>query len=55
MGIVGPRRAFWNAQAIRIEQRAFARHDKADIGIVGHHLRNIAIIFNNDIDVAGGQ
>src|SRR3546814_2533579 len=34
---------------------AFPGHDEIDVLVFGHHLRDIAIIFDHDIDIARHQ
>ena len=55
MGVVGPRRARGDAQAVGIEDRALARDHEVEVRILGHHLGDVAVVVHDDVDIAGQE
>src|SRR3546814_4009389 len=52
MGILRMRRAFRDAEIVRIELAAFLRNDEVDVLVPDHRLRHVAIIFEHDVAIA---
>ena len=55
MCVLGMRGTLGDAQRIGIELAAFLWNDKVDVVILGHNLRDVAIIFEHKVDFAGQE
>jgi hypothetical protein len=55
VGVVRPRRALGDAQGVGIDQRALLGDHEIDVRVVLHHLGDVAVVLQHQVDIAGHQ